>query len=353
MMAHGGKFPFHESVKYGCRIIAIPYKKNLTTMYVIQPNDSSRTRLRDFQATLTADIIEEMISQMDWKTSIVLFPKMHISNQMNLKKVFRDMGFSSLFNGRESDLSLISNGEEVFQSAPALAPNAGAALSAFAPDFNSLPSEQFLAQPVMKFPGHYDDSNDDQFLFSRIGEEEKGQHNATEDTASNKKNATTAVEKSSEAQESGKRTKRYAISYKAASVFRQDDDPPRLKDYILKKRASKPHPYKKLRSRSRRQIPSHIEIDPSASLKSLDRLRTSASANGLTNPGLLVEEIVHKIDLVINEKGTEGGAATVTHLLRSGTDVVFRAETPFLFLIRHEDTKLPLFYGAVNEPTNF
>lgn len=43
-------------------------------------------------------------------------------------------------------------------------------------------------------------------------------------------------------------------------------------------------------------------------------------------------------------------AATVVYLQKTGTKVVFKAEEPFLFLIRHDRTKLPIFYGAVLDP---
>ncbi|KAG4075008.1 hypothetical protein HA402_014587 [Bradysia odoriphaga] len=98
MMAHGGTFPFYDAVEYDCRILALPYRRNLSTMYIILPNNSSRSRLRQLQSYLTADKIEDMISKMEWKTSIILFPKMHITNKVDLKKTFEKMGLHSLFD---------------------------------------------------------------------------------------------------------------------------------------------------------------------------------------------------------------------------------------------------------------
>lgn len=112
MMATGGSFPFYDSVELDCRIIGLPYRKRLTTMYIILPNNSTRYRLRQFQAALTADKIEDMISKMEWKTAIVLFPKMHLTNRVDLKKILNRMGLRSLFNYDQSDLSLISTGVE-------------------------------------------------------------------------------------------------------------------------------------------------------------------------------------------------------------------------------------------------
>lgn len=67
-----------------------------------------------------------------------------------------------------------------------------------------------------------------------------------------------------------------------------------------------------------------------------------------------VDDFVHKTNLMVNEVGTEGAAATLSFLSRQDeTDVEFRVDTPFLFFIRHESTKMPLFYGTVYEPVNF
>lgn len=72
MMANAGAFPFYESKEFDCRIIGLPYRRNLTTMFVIQPNNSNRQRLRQLQSRLTAEKIQDMISKMEWRTAIVL-----------------------------------------------------------------------------------------------------------------------------------------------------------------------------------------------------------------------------------------------------------------------------------------
>lgn len=42
---------------------------------------------------------------------------------------------------------------------------------------------------------------------------------------------------------------------------------------------------------------------------------------------------------------------TYTTAVRTA-NVVFRADTPFMFIVRHDDTELPLFYSSVFEPTS-
>lgn len=309
-MATGGNFPYYESKEYDCRIIGIPYRKYLTTMYIILPNNSSRLRLRQLQATLTADKIQEMISKMEWRTAIVLFPKLHIKNKVDLKTILKRMGLRSLFS-YESDLSLISSGVET----------------------------------TLDAAGQTYPTNENRFLFNRFGEDSDS-INSTESSI----NRSTTLNVPHGNNSNSKRERRSAVTYKASSSdFHSIREPLRLKDLVLGKRITKSYPLKKIRiSRGRREA----QIDPSLSLKRLDLLRTRLSIENPSNPHLFADELIHQVDLVVNEVGTEGAAATITTLRRSGPDVWFRTETPFLFLIRHEDTKLPLFYGTVFEPTN-
>lgn len=84
--------------------------------------------------------------------------------------------------------------------------------------------------------------------------------------------------------------------------------------------------------------------------KSFDNSRNRRAANEPPQP-LYVNEIVHKVDVVVNEKGTEGGAVTATLLDRITAQANFRANGPFLVIVRDETTKLPLFYGNVFDPS--
>lgn len=71
------------------------------------------------------------------------------------------------------------------------------------------------------------------------------------------------------------------------------------------------------------------------------------SANSPTVGGVL-----HKVDLEVNEEGTEGGAVTATLMDRSLPSINFRVITPFVLAIRHDATKLLLFYGSVYDPSS-
>lgn len=356
MMGTGGSFPYYDAKEFDCRIIGLPYKESLTTMYVIVPNNSNRLRLRQMQEYLTPEKIDDMISKMEWKTAIVLLPKMHFTNQIDLRRVLQKMGLNSIFDRSTSDLSLISNGQEAgssYQPAFQAVQQFPSLQSAPAP-LASFPSLQSASAPIAPFPlldNSYrfqmasltDDDNDAPFIFSRHGEddEEDESPQTTTDATS------PGTEKSSTETKTDKPVRhRRNVSYKVPSATRKNEPTLRLKDYIISKRITKSNPGKK-HIRSKRQI------DLSESVKQLDQLRSQLSQGYSSNPGLFADDILHKVDLTVNEKGTAGGAATVTLLKRTGTDAVVRVETPFIFMIRHDDTKLPLFYGTVYEPTDY
>ncbi|XP_058126726.1 serine protease inhibitor 28Dc-like [Anopheles ziemanni] len=69
------------------------------------------------------------------------------------------------------------------------------------------------------------------------------------------------------------------------------------------------------------------------------------------SPKLYVDSMVHQVDLEVNEHGTEGGAVTMAVMDRSAPPVTFRVRGPFLIAIRHDPTKMLLFYGAVYDPS--
>lgn len=372
-------------------------------MYIIQPNDSNRMKVRKLLKDLTADKIDDMISKMAKKTAVLTFPKLHISSTVHLKQLLKQMGITDIFDSRLADLSLISDGLQNLQhinpinvvpspqnveyypdykpstipitslkpATPIYSPPSSTLEGGYTsqaippsneytqsiplqtssnspfipttnhqqPEYSDVISNPNLSNPTVKQPtisteryhkehnllgnayqpNQPETQKEETFVLTRVGEEDGVQ--------------TTDLSKLSN------RTKR-SVKYKVESQFKQNSQPLRLKDLILRKRITKANPGKKI-IRNRRQVPESI------GLQTLDVIR-----NGPTgiNPGLYADDILHKVDLVINEQGTEAAAATITYLRRSGTDVTFRADSPFIILIRHDPTRLPLFYGAVYEP---
>lgn len=281
-------------------------------MFVILPHNSTGARLRELQAKLSAEHIQDMISKMEWKSSIVGFPKLHLVNELNLNEILIRMGLRSLFNGHESDLTLLASGPSTVNTT-----------------FSPINDREELPQ-----------RDEESFVFERLGEENPS------DTAM--KHIKRSMDMS--------RRRRSAVTYKASSSnFRSAREPLRLKDLVIEKRITKSYPRKKNVSRGRRQaLFSFPDIQQSThnSLEKLQQLRAHLAQHPERNPGLYADDMLHKVDLTINEAGTEGAAATAVTMRRTGPEVLFRADAPFLFIISHDDTRLPLFYGAVFKPTN-
>uniref|UniRef100_A0A182NF75 Serpin domain-containing protein n=1 Tax=Anopheles dirus TaxID=7168 RepID=A0A182NF75_9DIPT len=75
-----------------------------------------------------------------------------------------------------------------------------------------------------------------------------------------------------------------------------------------------------------------------------------ANSSGIPKP--YVNQILHKLDLAIDEEGTEGAAATSALIDRIGSQRNFNGNTPFIIYLRHDATGLPLFYGPILDPRN-
>lgn len=75
-----------------------------------------------------------------------------------------------------------------------------------------------------------------------------------------------------------------------------------------------------------------------------------------TDEPLCISEVIHKAFVAVDEEGTEAVAATavmmgVTAMPRPEEPVEFRADRPFIFIIRHNATGAVLFMGRVMDPS--
>ncbi|KAL9705716.1 hypothetical protein quinque_009234 [Culex quinquefasciatus] len=202
-MAVIGCYPYYDSVEHDAKIVGLPYQGDKTALYIMIPNNSSRSRLQHFQRNLNAQKIGQMVAQMTVRKALVQIPKMKISNTINLRDVLQKLNLHSLFNPATSDLSKM--------------------LKPFGPS------------PDPYYP--------DRVVFSDSQQQSQPQQR------------------------------------------------------------------------------------------------------------LYASEIIHKVELEINEKGTEGGAVTASTIFRSLPSVQMRIDTPFLMMIGHDNTRLPLFYGSIYDPS--
>jgi len=85
--------------------------------------------------------------------------------------------------------------------------------------------------------------------------------------------------------------------------------------------------------------------------------RSAADFSGMTGRrDLWISAAIHKAYIDVNEEGTEAAAATGIVMrsmiaARPEPPIVFRADHPFLFLIRDNHSGAILFMGRVNDPT--
>ncbi|XP_052871346.1 serine protease inhibitor 28Dc-like [Anopheles cruzii] len=182
LMTLSACLPFHRTRDAAdVTILGLPYRDDTTTMYLIQPANSSRAAIRRLQATLNGKTLDTLIGRMKLQKTSVRLPKMHLRSSVDLTQSFQRLGFNSIFSPAKSDLT------------------------------NMFPA-----------------------------------------------------------------------------------------------------------------------------------------SNGGQKP--YVNQIIHKLDLSVDEEGTEGAAATAALIDRIGSPAFFNGNTPFLLYVRHDSTGLPLFYGPVFDP---
>ncbi len=97
--------------------------------------------------------------------------------------------------------------------------------------------------------------------------------------------------------------------------------------------------------------------DPLKALGMNDAFTGKADFTGLhTSPEkLFISHVLHKAFVEVNEEGTEAAAATAVVVAKASAPVddrpkVFKADRPFLFVIRHTPTNTVLFVGRFEKP---
>jgi len=77
-----------------------------------------------------------------------------------------------------------------------------------------------------------------------------------------------------------------------------------------------------------------------------------ADFSGISEGGLFISQVIHQAYVEVNEEGTEAAAATGVVMLGSAPMLEeFRADHPFIFVIRDRGTGLILFMGRVVDPS--
>ncbi|MBL8857150.1 MAG: serpin family protein [Planctomycetes bacterium] len=82
-----------------------------------------------------------------------------------------------------------------------------------------------------------------------------------------------------------------------------------------------------------------------------------ADFTGIMPVPLAIGAVLQECFVAVDEKGTEAAAATAVVMLRAAAEtrpeepIVFRADHPFLFFVRHKSSGTVLFMGRVEDPT--
>jgi serpin B len=88
-----------------------------------------------------------------------------------------------------------------------------------------------------------------------------------------------------------------------------------------------------------------------------DAFGSAADFSGMDGTrNLNISAVIHSAYVNVDEEGTEAAAATHISFGAGAAapepSVVFRADHPFIFLIRDNDTKTILFIGRIVDPTS-
>jgi len=104
---------------------------------------------------------------------------------------------------------------------------------------------------------------------------------------------------------------------------------------------------------------SDVSLSLNQSLKSLgvhQAFSGHADFSGIAKERLMISEVIHRARIDVAEEGTEAAAATAVVMTRATAvgprpqPEIFKADHPFLYLIRRTDTKSVLFMGRLVQP---
>lgn len=283
-------------------------------MYILLPKVNGARALGEFIKTLTPETIEFLIQNMKQQTCIVGMPRMKLSSSLKLKQVLQSLGLISLFDPATSDLSLLSPGLGEQAKLPTnMVHNIQAPINYLGSGINTGGDNRQI------------NDNREILVFSRFNNEE---------TSPGKKYRRNYFQYVDNARNYD--VKQWATGFSIRKMQRKQRDSGST--------------LKRTRRQSRPVSEDFLNVIQNKNFRSfgLDDLRKSSN---LVNPRLYADEVLHKVEIDINEKGTEAAAATSITLERDGTQKRLVANRPFLFFIRHDPTKLILFWGTINTPT--
>uniref|UniRef100_A0A6P7GCF9 Serine protease inhibitor 28Dc-like n=1 Tax=Diabrotica virgifera virgifera TaxID=50390 RepID=A0A6P7GCF9_DIAVI len=299
-MSNAGEFPYLKDTRLGCEILGLPYKGNKTVFYIIMPFESSVQKLKDFQNRIREADLESLADRTVYRKALVSFPKMTVESTLDLNPILTKLNVRSLFDPESAQLGLISPTTANIRTT----------------QLRPVPQGTAQLNPLRPFPSNPNNV----IIFNR-----SGQPGNCSNTFGNTNNTTPCKD-------------RMEDTKGEAKVINKTGD--------------------KIGSRVARNISNRkTKRTIMRSGENIDNLRhlldQQPAYNSYQNPGLYADRIIHKIFLQITEEGTEAAATTAVLLIKSYSSISFRVDVPFIFFMRHEDTKTILFWGSVERPTPY
>lgn len=275
-------------------------------MYVVMPFNSDTVKLKQLESTLTAGQLQSLADSTKITGAVLLFPKMKIESTIDLKGPLQSIGLKSLFDPTQANLALLSAGENNPYITPKTTANhqysgfSAQASSGFSA--KAVPISTVQNSPPQSYPVY------------------SGQKSLT------------SAQNIPESSKPNKNDDSLLIFSRSKNIDNQETSNTQYAERI--------------------NFASRINTGNTESLDKLRQMINQQSTdNRYQNPGLYADKIIHKVYMDITETGTEAAASTSVSLSRDGNRVTFRVDCPFLFFIRHEETKTILFWGSVNTPT--
>ncbi|XP_008560240.1 leukocyte elastase inhibitor isoform X1 [Microplitis demolitor] len=378
MMYNGGEFPFYEDKQLGVKILGLPYRdsdsaitgyslKSEATMYVLLPTGTGSNALNDLESRITPDVINSLINKMMNSTCIIAIPRMKLSSTLSLNRALQSLGLTSLFTPGAANLGLLSTGlnnesnpstsdpiifsrintddDDTNPMTPTTSNGDGTSGSTVSGKDFSGKNNYFRYKDLQ---GGYDIQQWDNGVYlekihrtiqkRHVDVSSSGKLGDNKPAEINQQTTTSSFSRSPSPSTS--------TTSSTPSFFNHDKNPVKVTQdknettQRRSKRQSRPIDAGFLRFIEAKGFPSY----------GLDALRNSAN---FVNPGLYASDVLHKVEIDITETGTVAAAATGVIIAKSGGQKILNANRPFLFFIRHDPSRLILFWGTVNKPTPF
>lgn len=96
MMYTSGEFPYYGAVGAHEELIALPYKQQRATMYIILPRASTRENILKYSLSLSFEKLRFLIDSATLHTADVFMPKINSSQTLTLSKIFKQIRLDSI-----------------------------------------------------------------------------------------------------------------------------------------------------------------------------------------------------------------------------------------------------------------